>query len=97
MIPEKKKARKSPNTSFKAAKGKGATKKETKEALKPVEDREEFRKICKQEHPNVKSVSAVGKAGIEKWKSLSDAVSYRSCHIHVYLWFQCYCKHSRVE
>ncbi|XP_058109107.1 high mobility group B protein 1 isoform X2 [Magnolia sinica] len=101
---------------MKAAKGKGATKKETKEALKPVEDRkvgkrkaaikvdksstkrgkkektakkdpnkpkrppsaffvflEEFRKIYKQEHPNVKAVSAVGKAGGEKWKSMSDA------------------------
>ncbi|KAG9453982.1 hypothetical protein H6P81_006886 [Aristolochia fimbriata] len=100
---------------MKSAKGKGATKKETKEALKPVEDRvgkrkaaikadkgnkrrakkekaaikdpnkpkrppsaffvflEEFRKIFKQEHPNVKAVSAVGKAGGEKWKSMSDA------------------------
>ncbi|KAK6234332.1 hypothetical protein QUC31_006738 [Theobroma cacao] len=34
---------------------------------------EEFRKIYKQEHPKVKAVSAVGKAGGEKWKSLSDA------------------------
>lgn len=34
---------------------------------------EEFRKIYKQEHPNVKAVSAVGKAGGEKWKSLSAA------------------------
>ncbi|ERN09781.1 hypothetical protein AMTRI_Chr08g201910 [Amborella trichopoda] len=34
---------------------------------------EEFRKIYKEEHPNVKAVSAVGKAGGEKWKSMSDA------------------------
>ncbi|KAJ4971088.1 hypothetical protein NE237_004187 [Protea cynaroides] len=34
---------------------------------------EEFRKSYKLEHPNVKSVSAVGKAGGEKWKSLSVA------------------------
>ncbi|KAL5568546.1 hypothetical protein UlMin_025121 [Ulmus minor] len=33
---------------------------------------EEFRTIYKQEHPNVKAVSAVGKAGGEKWKSLSS-------------------------
>ncbi|XP_077222869.1 high mobility group B protein 1-like isoform X3 [Tasmannia lanceolata] len=101
---------------MKAPKGKGATKKETKEVLKPVEDRkvgkrkaaikadksskrrvkkqkaakkdpnkpkrppsaffvflEEFRKTFKLEHPNVKAVSAVGKAGGEKWKSMSGA------------------------
>uniref|UniRef100_A0A2N9E1C5 HMG box domain-containing protein n=1 Tax=Fagus sylvatica TaxID=28930 RepID=A0A2N9E1C5_FAGSY len=34
---------------------------------------EEFRKEYKKEHPNVKAVSAVGKAGGEKWKSLSAA------------------------
>ncbi|KAJ4971606.1 hypothetical protein NE237_004705 [Protea cynaroides] len=34
---------------------------------------EEFRKSYKLEHPNVKSVSAVGKAGGEKWNSLSVA------------------------
>ncbi|KAG1337716.1 High mobility group B protein 1 [Cocos nucifera] len=34
---------------------------------------EEFRKQYKQEHPNVKAVSVVGKAGGEKWKSMSDA------------------------
>ncbi|KAJ6768135.1 HIGH MOBILITY GROUP B PROTEIN 1-LIKE ISOFORM X1 [Salix koriyanagi] len=32
---------------------------------------EEFRTIYKQEHPNMKAVSAVGKAGGEKWKSMS--------------------------
>eukprot|EP00262_Sarcandra_glabra_P010045 TRINITY_DN24911_c0_g1_i1.p1 TRINITY_DN24911_c0_g1~~TRINITY_DN24911_c0_g1_i1.p1 ORF type:complete len:167 (-),score=63.63 TRINITY_DN24911_c0_g1_i1:345-845(-) len=101
---------------MKGAKGKGTTKKETKEVLKPVVDRkvgkrkaaikadksskrrvkkekltkkdpnkpkrppsaffvflEDFRKTYKLEHPNVKAVSAVGKAGGEKWKSLSDA------------------------
>ncbi|KAF8394930.1 hypothetical protein HHK36_018869 [Tetracentron sinense] len=100
---------------MKPAKSKGAARKDTKEALKPVEDRkvgkrkaavkvdksskknakkvklakdpnkpkrppsaffvflEDFRKIYKQEHPNVKAVSAVGKAGGEKWKSLSNA------------------------
>ncbi|WCJ19849.1 high mobility group B1 [Euphorbia peplus] len=34
---------------------------------------EEFRKVYKEENPNVKAVSAVGKAGGEKWKSLSKA------------------------
>ncbi|XVE87541.1 hypothetical protein DITRI_Ditri18aG0125900 [Diplodiscus trichospermus] len=34
---------------------------------------EEFRKQCKKEHPNNKSVSTVGKAGGEKWKSLTEA------------------------
>ncbi|XP_065872511.1 high mobility group B protein 1-like [Euphorbia lathyris] len=34
---------------------------------------EEFRKVYKEEHPNVKAVSAVGKAGGEKWKSMSKA------------------------
>ncbi|XP_057982020.1 high mobility group B protein 1 isoform X2 [Malania oleifera] len=101
---------------MKASKGKGAVKKDSKEALKVVEDRkvgkrkavakpdksskrkakkdkstkkdpnkpkrppsaffvflEEFRKTFKKENPNVKAVSAVGKAGGEKWKSLSDA------------------------
>ncbi|KAK9124479.1 hypothetical protein Sjap_014081 [Stephania japonica] len=98
---------------MKGSKGKG--KKDTKEALKPVEDKvgkrkaatqvvkssktqskkkkapmkdpnkpkrppsaffvflEEFRESYKKEHPNVKAVSAVGKAGGEKWKSLSSA------------------------
>lgn len=98
---------------MKGGKGKGELKKETKSALKPVEDRkmgkrkatlkedkkkvkkdkkakkdpnkpkrppsaffvflEEFRKTFKKENPNVKAVSAVGKAGGEKWKSLSAA------------------------
>ncbi|KAL1816994.1 hypothetical protein DCAR_0521405 [Daucus carota subsp. sativus] len=34
---------------------------------------EEFRKTFKKENPTVKAVSAVGKAGGEKWKSLSAA------------------------
>ncbi|KAF3440875.1 hypothetical protein FNV43_RR19161 [Rhamnella rubrinervis] len=34
---------------------------------------EEFREKYKKEHPNNKSVAAVGKAGGDKWKSLSDA------------------------
>ncbi|KAF6154365.1 hypothetical protein GIB67_026821 [Kingdonia uniflora] len=34
---------------------------------------EEFRKTYKEKHPNNKSVSVVGKAGGDKWKSLSDA------------------------
>ncbi|RVW44523.1 High mobility group B protein 1 [Vitis vinifera] len=101
---------------MKAAKGKGAARRDTKEALKPAEDRkigkrkaavkaeksskrattkdkkakkdpnkpkrppsaffvflEEFRKVFKKENPNVKAVSAVGKAGGERWKSLSEA------------------------
>ncbi|CAH1445922.1 unnamed protein product [Lactuca virosa] len=34
---------------------------------------EEFRKTFKKENPDVKAVSAVGKAGGEKWKSLTAA------------------------
>ncbi|GMH22986.1 hypothetical protein Nepgr_024829 [Nepenthes gracilis] len=34
---------------------------------------EEFRKTFKKENPQVKAVSAVGKAGGEKWKSMSQA------------------------
>ncbi|CAI9777684.1 unnamed protein product [Fraxinus pennsylvanica] len=34
---------------------------------------EEFRKTYKEKHPNNKSVAAVGKAGGDKWKSLSAA------------------------
>ncbi|KAF8405549.1 hypothetical protein HHK36_010456 [Tetracentron sinense] len=34
---------------------------------------EEFRKTFKEKHPNNKSVSVVGKAGGDKWKSLSEA------------------------
>ncbi|EPS72658.1 hypothetical protein M569_02099 [Genlisea aurea] len=33
---------------------------------------EEFRKTFKKENPDVKAVSAVGKAGGEKWKSMSE-------------------------
>ncbi|GLT92690.1 hypothetical protein SLE2022_105160 [Rubroshorea leprosula] len=33
---------------------------------------EEFRSTFKKEHPNVKAVSAVGKAAGEKWKSMSE-------------------------
>ncbi|XP_016542049.1 high mobility group B protein 1 isoform X1 [Capsicum annuum] len=98
---------------MKGGKGKGALRKETRSALKPVEDPkmgkrkatlkddkkkvkkdkkakkdpnkpkrppsaffvflEEFRKTFKKENPNVKAVSAVGKAGGEKWKSMSAA------------------------
>ncbi|KAF5953626.1 hypothetical protein HYC85_006482 [Camellia sinensis] len=101
---------------MKAAKGKSAANKISKEVLKPVDDRkvgkrkavikadksskrntkkenlakkdpnkpkrppsaffvflEEFRKTFKRENPLVKAVSAVGKAGGEKWKSMSAA------------------------
>ncbi|KAF5956290.1 hypothetical protein HYC85_003515 [Camellia sinensis] len=34
---------------------------------------EEFRKTYKEKHPNNKSVATVGKAGGDKWKSLSEA------------------------
>ena len=34
---------------------------------------EEFRKQYKEEHPNKKSVSVVGKAGGGKWKSMTEA------------------------
>ncbi|XAR61533.1 hypothetical protein NMG60_11015985 [Bertholletia excelsa] len=34
---------------------------------------EEFRQQYKEKHPNNKSVAAVGKAGGDKWKSMSEA------------------------
>ncbi|PSS31183.1 HMG1/2-like protein [Actinidia chinensis var. chinensis] len=34
---------------------------------------EDFRKQYKEKHPNNKSVAVVGKAGGDKWKSLSEA------------------------
>nr|ABK21026.1 unknown [Picea sitchensis]ABK22556.1 unknown [Picea sitchensis]ABK22606.1 unknown [Picea sitchensis]ABK22657.1 unknown [Picea sitchensis]ABK22712.1 unknown [Picea sitchensis] len=34
---------------------------------------EDFRKTYKEKNPNVKSVSVVGKAGGDKWKSMSEA------------------------
>ncbi|XP_047329225.1 HMG1/2-like protein [Impatiens glandulifera] len=34
---------------------------------------EEFRPIFKQQHPENKAVSVVGKAGGEKWKSMSES------------------------
>ncbi|XP_040965819.1 high mobility group B protein 1 isoform X2 [Gossypium hirsutum] len=39
---------------------------------------EEFRTSYKQEHPKVKAISAVGKAGGEKWKSMSNAVMHKT-------------------
>uniref|UniRef100_A0A0E0M497 HMG box domain-containing protein n=1 Tax=Oryza punctata TaxID=4537 RepID=A0A0E0M497_ORYPU len=35
---------------------------------------EQFRKDYKEKHPNVKQVSVIGKAGGDKWKSMSDAI-----------------------
>ncbi|KAJ1413327.1 High mobility group box domain [Sesbania bispinosa] len=65
-------------------KGAGAGRKQTKKAAKdPNKPKRppsaffvfmsEFREQFKKEHPNNKSVAVVGKAGGEKWKSLSDA------------------------
>ncbi|CAM8946795.1 unnamed protein product [Rhodiola kirilowii] len=71
-----------------SVKGKAGAKKVTKAAKKkPAKDpnkpkrpasaffvfMEDFRKQFKEENPNNKSVAAVGKAGGEKWKSMSDA------------------------
>ncbi|KAK4759411.1 hypothetical protein SAY87_022542 [Trapa incisa] len=59
------------------------TKKETKAKKDPNKPKrppsaffvflEEFRKTFKKENPNVKAVSAVGKAGGVRWKSMSEA------------------------
>ncbi|XP_048537808.1 DNA-binding protein MNB1B-like [Triticum urartu] len=38
-----------------------------------------FRKEYKEKHPDVKQVSVIGKAGGEKWKSMSDAQVLCSC------------------
>ncbi|XP_048334690.1 high mobility group B protein 3 isoform X1 [Ziziphus jujuba] len=60
--------------------GKKVTKKAGKDPNKPKRPAsaffvfmEEFREKYKKEHPNNKSVAAVGKAGGDKWKSLSEA------------------------
>ncbi|KAK9285576.1 hypothetical protein L1049_024771 [Liquidambar formosana] len=50
---------------------------------------EEFRKQFKEKHPNNKSVSVVGKAGGDKWKSLSEAVSNFSDIMTFFLFFIC--------
>jgi len=63
-----------------AATGKKPSKKAAKDPNKPKRPAsaffvfmEEFRKQYAKEHPNNKAVSAVGKAGGEKWKSMSEA------------------------
>ena len=40
--------------------------------------RDNFRKEYKENHPDIKKVSVIGKAGGEKWKSMSDAISCTS-------------------
>ncbi|KAG6701790.1 hypothetical protein I3843_07G002800 [Carya illinoinensis] len=66
------------------SKGAGAGKRQSKKAAKdPNKPKrpasaffvfmEEFRKQYAKEHPNNKAVSAVGKAGGEKWKSMSES------------------------
>ncbi|CAM8914569.1 unnamed protein product [Rhodiola kirilowii] len=70
-----------------SVKGKAGAKKVTKATKKAAKDpnkpkrpasaffvfMEDFRKQFKEENPNNKSVAAVGKAGGEKWKYMSDA------------------------
>ncbi|KAK9990002.1 hypothetical protein SO802_024987 [Lithocarpus litseifolius] len=63
-----------------AAAGKKQSKKAAKDPNKPKRPAsaffvfmEEFRKQYAKEHPNNKAVSAVGKAGGEKWKSMSES------------------------
>ncbi|CAN6680597.1 unnamed protein product [Malus baccata var. baccata] len=58
----------------------GASKKAAKDPNKPKRPAsaffvfmEDFRVKFKKDHPNNKSVAAVGKAGGDKWKSLSEA------------------------
>ncbi|KAF9682106.1 hypothetical protein SADUNF_Sadunf05G0073800 [Salix dunnii] len=63
-----------------AGAGTKASKKAAKDPNKPKRPAsaffvfmEDFRKQYKEAHPNNKSVAAVGKAGGDKWKSLSEA------------------------
>ncbi|CAK7325849.1 unnamed protein product [Dovyalis caffra] len=76
-IGKRKAAIKANESSKKRAKKENITKKDPNRPKRPPSAffvfLEEFRKVYKQEHPNVKAVSAVGKAGGEKWKSLSAA------------------------
>ncbi|KAK9913720.1 hypothetical protein M0R45_037529 [Rubus argutus] len=64
-------------SSGKLAKNSKSAKKDPNKPKKPASAffvfLEEFRITYKQEHPNVKAVSAVGKAGGAKWKSMSPA------------------------
>lgn len=69
-------------TKRKAAEKKPATRKSRKEKDPNKPKRppsaffvfmEEFRKTFKEKNPNNKSVAAVGKAGGDKWKSLTEA------------------------
>ncbi|KAL6126738.1 hypothetical protein ACLB2K_074783 [Fragaria x ananassa] len=64
-------------SSGKLAKNSKSAKKDPNKPKKPASAffvfLEEFRITYKQEHPNVKAVSAVGKAGGAKWKSMSAA------------------------
>ncbi|PIA46732.1 hypothetical protein AQUCO_01500344v1 [Aquilegia coerulea] len=64
----------------KAAAGKKPAGKAAKDPNKPKRPAsaffvfmEDFRKTYKEKHPTNKSVSVVGKAGGDKWKSMSDA------------------------
>ncbi|CAK7355559.1 unnamed protein product [Dovyalis caffra] len=63
-----------------AGAGTKASKKAAKDPNKPKRPAsaffvfmEDFRKQYKEAHPNNKSVAAVGKAGGDKWKSMSEA------------------------
>ena len=73
---KRKAAAKADNSKSKANKDKKA-KKDPNKPKRPASAffvfLEEFREIYKREHPNVKAVSVVGKAGGEKWKSLTRA------------------------
>ncbi|KAG6765436.1 hypothetical protein POTOM_029478 [Populus tomentosa] len=76
-IGKRKAALKATESSKKRATKEKITKKDPNKPKRPPSSffvfLEEFRKIYKQEHPNMKAVSAVGKAGGEKWKSMSAA------------------------
>ncbi|OWM81171.1 high mobility group B protein 3-like [Punica granatum] len=75
------------NTSLSVNRKAGGASKPRKPAKKAVKDpnkpkrpasaffvfMEEFRQTYKEKHPNNKSVSVVGKAGGDKWKSMSEA------------------------
>ena len=83
----KSKAKADTKLGVKKGAGAGAAGKKSVKKGKPVKDpnkpkrpasaffvfMEEFRKQYKEKHPNNKSVAAVGKAGGDKWKSMSDA------------------------
>ncbi|PON51169.1 High mobility group box domain containing protein [Parasponia andersonii] len=77
VVGKRKAAARADNSSKRKAKKEKRAKKDPNKPKRPPSAffvfLEEFRKEFKKDNPNVKAVSAVGKAGGERWKSLTEA------------------------